>query len=143
LQKITLPPRTIKKRGRNSAVKGETAMAKATPPPPILSEADQSSPASANPAVARCCEAWSRLFHAELAQGENEAFAAYNAGKVYRNAMPPLSGYENIRDFIACTAHGMLLGAIQGDHGTKLLYAAQVALSTVRRQSSPGKPSAA
>jgi hypothetical protein len=28
----------------------------------------------------------------------------------------------------------MLIGAISGDEGTKLLYAAQVALSTVRRQ---------
>jgi hypothetical protein len=109
-------------------------MAKVTPTPHVLTEADQSSPASANPAVARCCEAWSRLYHAELAKGHAWPFAGFDAGKAYRNAMPTLSGYENIRDFIACAAHGMLIGAISGDEGTKLLYAAQVALSTVRRQ---------
>jgi hypothetical protein len=41
--------------------------------------------------------------------------------------MPPLSGPENIRDFIACVAHAMLIGAILGPDGARLLYAAQVA----------------
>jgi hypothetical protein len=52
--------------------------------------------------------------------------------------LPPLSGFENIRDFIACVAHAMLIGAIMDNLGTKLLYAAQIALTTVRRQ--PASP---
>jgi hypothetical protein len=56
--------------------------------------------------------------------------------------MPPLSGYENIRDFIACVAHAMLIGAIQSEQGSKLLYAAQVALCTVRNQPAPSKSAA-
>ena len=117
-------------------------MDKPSLPPASLAEADQFSPASANPAVARCCKAWSRLFHAELAEGEIGMVAASKAAKAYRNAMPPLSGYDNIRDFIACTAHGMLLGAILGDEGAKLLYAAQVALGSIRLQPAASKPAA-
>ena len=48
--------------------------------------------------------------------------------------MPPLIGYQNICDFIACTGYGMLIGAIKDDSGSKLLYAAQVALATVPAQ---------
>jgi hypothetical protein len=104
--------------------------------------ADKSSPVSANPAVSRCCEAWSRVFQAELANGEGNPRAAFEADRAYCNAMPPLSGYENIRDFIACVAHAMLIGAIQSEQGSKLLYAAQVALCTVRNQPAPSKSAA-
>jgi hypothetical protein len=53
--------------------------------------------------------------------------AEREAARAYRNAMPPLVGSRNIRDFIACTAHGMLIGAIDGDDGSRLLHAARVA----------------
>jgi hypothetical protein len=56
--------------------------------------------------------------------------------------MPPLSGYRNICDFIACAAYGMLLGAIKDENGTKLLYAAQVALATLPRESKTSKTQA-
>ena len=54
--------------------------------------------------------------------------------------MPQLSGYDNIRDFIACVVNAMLIGAIEDNQGTKLLYGAQVALATVRRQPAAPKP---
>jgi hypothetical protein len=57
--------------------------------------------------------------------------------------MPDLSGYENIRDFIACTAHGMLNGAIDPIAGPKFLYAAQVAIGALSRQPKEQKQSAA
>jgi hypothetical protein len=76
---------------------------------------------------------------AEVKKGNDEVFAAYDADKAYREAMPPLSGYENIRDFIVCTAHGMLIGAILDKQGAKLLYAAQVALCMARSESAPPK----
>jgi hypothetical protein len=44
--------------------------------------------------------------------------------------MPSLIGAQNIRDFVACVAHGMLLEAIEDRSGGKLLYAAQVAFAT-------------
>jgi hypothetical protein len=43
--------------------------------------------------------------------------------------MPPLSTRASCRDFIACVAQGILLGAISEKDGGKLLYAAQVALA--------------
>jgi hypothetical protein len=74
-----------------------------------------------------------------MAKGEHWMPAARSAGQAYRKAMPTLTGQENIENFIACVAHGMLIGAIEGNDATKLLYAAQVALSTLQRQSSRPK----
>jgi len=105
------------------------------------SEANESSPVSATPAVAHCMNAWRRVYKEEKAKRKGNLDASLTANKAYRDAIPPLSGYENIRDFIACVAHAMLIGAILDDQGTKLLYAAQVALSTLRRQ--PSAPKAA
>ena len=86
-----------------------------------------SNPALENPAVARCCKAWKRVFRAEWE--ENEYCAPQKAAEAYRAALPPLTSRENCRDFIACVAQGMLLGAIAEKDGGKLLYAAQTALS--------------
>ncbi|MDR3772106.1 MAG: hypothetical protein P4L26_02095 [Terracidiphilus sp.] len=91
-------------------------------------------PALKNPAVALCSEVWQKIFRATLEQTENLNTAERCAGRAYRLAMPPLTGYENICDFIACAGYGMLLGAIKADVGTKLLYAAQVALNSGSQQ---------
>jgi hypothetical protein len=53
-------------------------------------------------------------------------------GCTYLEAMPPLCGHENICEFIACLAHGMLIHVIEGAESTRLLYAAQVVHSTVK-----------
>jgi hypothetical protein len=50
----------------------------------------------------------------------------------YRNALPDLAGYENIRDFVACISHGLLTGDISLIHSPQFLYAAQVAISALR-----------
>ncbi len=100
------------------------------------------SPVPANPAVACCMEAWARVYKAEKAKHKSDFAASQVAEKAYRDAMPPLSGYDNIRDFIACVANAMLIGAISDNQGTKLLYAAQVALTTVRRQPATPEPKA-
>ena len=107
--------------------------AKRTEPlPAILSAADLSNPALANPAVARCCQIWQSVFRAELDRGEHEVLAAESAGAAYCGAMPLLIGEQNISDFVACVAHGILLQAIDEKSGGKLLYAAQVALASQR-----------
>ena len=99
-----------------------------------------SSAVSANPAVARCLNAWEPVYRKELAKSRFKKLAAREAAQLYRDAMPPLSGYENIRDFIACTARGVLIGAIDATEASKLLYAAQVALATLPYQPSPPVP---
>jgi hypothetical protein len=100
---------------------------------------EESNPTPENTAIAHCYGIWLRVYKAEMAKGEHWMPAARSAGQAYRKAMPTLTGQENIENFIACVAHGMLIGAIEGNDATKLLYAAQVALSTLQRQSSRPK----
>jgi hypothetical protein len=88
-------------------------------------------PAIKNPAVALCDEVWGKIFQATLDKKFNLYTAERCASKAYRLALPSLSGYQNICDFIACVSYGILLGAIKPDTGTKLLYAAQVALGAI------------
>jgi hypothetical protein len=53
--------------------------------------------------------------------------ARIEARQAYRRAMPPLSGSQNISDFVACVAYGMLIEAIRGADAARLLSAAQIA----------------
>jgi hypothetical protein len=109
----------------------------------LLDSDSVSGEALTNPVIARCCEAWRNRFKVEKSNSKNKLLAVRYAGISYRNAMPPLLDYEGIRDFIACTAHGMLIGAIPHHDGTRLLYAAQVALSLHRQPQEtrpPGRP---
>lgn len=99
--------------------------------------------ASVNAAVARCCKAWSDTYEAERAKGQGEYSANETAGEAYRDAMPTLSSPESVRDFIACAAHGILLGAIEGKQGSQLLYAAQVASCMFARLPREAGPTAA
>jgi hypothetical protein len=118
-------------------------MVRATQRKPTANAALESGPAGLNPAVARCCAAWQSAYQAETAREprkENQPWANYCGHKAYRNAMPPLCGSENIRDFIACIAHGILIGSIRGADGARLLYAAQVAATADRSQ--PAQPKA-
>jgi hypothetical protein len=85
-------------------------------------------------AVSRCCDAWNRSFKTPSAKREPYGPALFDARRAYCEAMPPLVGYQNIRDFIACVAQGILLGAISDSQSSRLLYAAQVAQGSLRHQ---------
>jgi hypothetical protein len=61
--------------------------------------------------------------------GADALSARTGASDAYCRAMPPLVGSHNIRDFIACVSHGVLIGVIKAGDSAKLLYAAQVALA--------------
>lgn len=115
-------------------------MTQAVPTIPGLTETGGSSSVSADSAVARCSGAWLRVYKEQVAKGKT--CPHMDAAKAYRSAMPLLSGHENIRDFVACVAHGVLFGSIDESQSSKLLYAAQVALSTMRSQPSPRKSGA-
>jgi hypothetical protein len=92
-------------------------------------------PSLKNPAVALCNEAWVKIHAATRERSKNLYTAERCAAVAFRLAMPPFSGYQNICDFIACAGYGMLLGAIKEKNAGKLLYAAQVALAAVPRES--------
>jgi hypothetical protein len=59
--------------------------------------------------------------------------------EVYRRALPHLSSRQNILNFIACVADGVLWGAILDNIGGKLIYAAQAAPSVLPREPKPQK----
>jgi hypothetical protein len=101
---------------------------------PDLSSPDLSGPASANPAIARCTQAYTAGLRTAVKEGQNSWESERAAKAAYRDAMPPLSGPRNIRDFIACVAHAMLIQAISGSDGARLLYAAQVASAAHKAQ---------
>ncbi len=114
-------------------------------PETTLSPGPGSNPTSAKAAVKRCCDAWQRAFNAYMdnADPENsmeDLWAAKDAAKAYSNAMPMLAGHQGVRDFIACAAHGILIGAIPPEKSGQLLYAAQVAVSTLQFEPKPAKP---
>jgi len=95
-----------------------------------------------SPVVTRCCEAWDSAYRTELQKGKMDSQAAKVAAKAFRYAMPSLLGRENIRDFIACVAQGVLMEAIEVQQSNRLLYAAQTALSSLRSEPKPAKPAA-
>jgi len=103
--------------------------------PSVVSAADKSSPTRKNPAAELCFDAWNIAFEAHTALGKSEYFARKPADKAYRKTMPTLSGYQGICDFIACVAQGLILGVFELNDAGKLLYAAQVALSTLPAKS--------
>jgi hypothetical protein len=98
--------------------------------------------ASPKAALRRCCAAWQRAFDGYMQpikrkDSTDELFAAMAAATAYCNAMPMLAGADGVRDFLACVAHGILIGAIQREKSSQLLYAAQVALGTIPREPRP------
>ncbi|HEY1904212.1 MAG TPA: hypothetical protein VGG56_17410 [Terracidiphilus sp.] len=103
---------------------------------------DADSPSLRNHAVARCAAAWDKAYRATSAKSKYRYDAEAAATKAYRQAMPPLTGYDDICDFIACAAYGMLVGAIKEENSSKFLYAAQVALGALEK-SKPQTRSAA
>ncbi len=88
-----------------------------------------SSPALENAAVAHCCEVWERTRRQARDEGNSVIISRVAAHKAFQKSLPPLTGGENIQNFIACVAHGMLIGAILSPDGARLLYAAQVAMA--------------
>jgi len=84
-----------------------------------------------NLAVELCCEMYRTTKEQSIKDGKS-ASVAVQAGKLaYCSIMPKLAGADNVRDFIACIAHGMLIGVIPSSEGTRPLYAAQVAFSAL------------
>jgi hypothetical protein len=57
--------------------------------------------------------------------------AVRTARTAYCAYLPKLSSRDEVSEFIACIAFGMANGIILGAEGTRLLYAAQVAHSTL------------
>jgi len=96
-----------------------------------------------NPAIERCMNAWNRVYRKHTETQKFDSVAMMQAAKAYRGALPALDSQQNIRDFVACVAHGMLFGTIQEESASKLLYAAQVAVAALKCKPSAPKSAAA
>ena len=99
-------------------------------------------PPSSQAALRKCRAAWQRAFNQHIKEsgvgdGMDDIFAAREAAKAYASAMPALGGPGGVRDFIACAAHGILIGAIPVDRAGAALYAAQIALAALPRDQKP------
>jgi hypothetical protein len=100
---------------------------------------EKDSPALLNPAVAHCVEVWKTTRQQSLANGESDYGAGSDAALAYRAAMPPLTGHQNIVDFIACVAYCMALEMIPEEKATSLLYAARTAFSIAPKEPQEAK----
>jgi hypothetical protein len=106
---------------------------------PVFAETVTLIPASIpKAALRRCCAAYDRAYKAKFeeckARGESDYDARTVGQKAFLDAMPTLVGLDGIRGFVACTAHGILINAIPQERASQLLYAAQVALATLRHE---------
>ncbi len=99
--------------------------------------------AIANEAVEFCLLAWNEAFNEHLARGKDDYSATRYAHKAFRQALPDLTGPEKIQAFIACVSRGVLKGAIEPQHASRLLYAAQVARQSLVSPSKPRSQSSA
>lgn len=71
-----------------------------------------------------------------------ERFARRQAAAAFRDAIPPLSGYENACGFIACVTYAMLHDILSYPECQNLLAASKVALAALRVQPRPPKSQA-
>jgi hypothetical protein len=106
---------------------------------------DQSLPATSSPnrAVTRCSDAFTRVYKAEMAKGSLEIMAIKRAGRAFKNEMPTLIGCDDIRDFLACVARGILLDAIDPVQASRLISSARAALKFAKNDADTQKPNAA
>jgi hypothetical protein len=80
-----------------------------------------------NLAVDLCDQMFAESAQQALKEGKSPQVAKAQGKVAFCATLPKLAGADNIRDFIACIIHGMAIGIIPGNEGTRLLYGAQVA----------------
>ncbi len=91
-------------------------------------------------AINRCLRAWDYAYDkeaADLGEDDDDSEARRDASEAYLRATPPLSGYENICDFIACINHASLIGIISEGRAQHFSANARIALSTIYHQPKP------
>ena len=83
-------------------------------------------------ATEHCKAEWQRAYDLAQAKGLTAAKALRMASVAYKLAMPKMEALPSIRAYIACIAQGIQLEVFDGRDGSQLLYAAQVALTTLK-----------
>jgi len=84
-----------------------------------------------NPAIANCLAAFRRAYQNAIDR-KADGYDARNKAKLgFREALPPLIGRDNIRNFIACVTYGMAVDLISNGDSARLLQAARTAASVL------------
>jgi hypothetical protein len=108
--------------------------------PEIEPETEEDLPPNPPLAAIICCrdaynEAFDDCCKRDGGPGRASEYLCEKAGaKAYRDNLPPLSSRQQILNFIACVAEGVLMEVIPDNASGKLIYAAQVALGALPRQ---------
>lgn len=82
-----------------------------------------------HPVVAACIQAAALAFVEGYQSGQPRDFCILLAEAAYTAAMPDPVGEWDTRNFIACVAYGVHAHLIPQDEASRLLYAAQIALT--------------
>jgi len=94
--------------------------------------------ANHNPAIVRCIVAHNKAYEEASGRKLSSYDIRSQAKLAFREALPPLIGRNNIRNFIACVTYGMAIELISSGDAIRLLTAARVA-SAVQDQRSHHK----
>jgi hypothetical protein len=92
-------------------------------------------PIRESPALRACVEAfWTQIADA-LERGKLCHQATKEAAQAYKLSLPSMSSMDGVRDYIDAIANGVCLGVFDGKEASTLLYAAQVSISVIHKQS--------
>jgi hypothetical protein len=97
-----------------------------------------SSDVSGKQPIELCINAWNRAHEQQAEHKGSSNWECEKAGnKAYLRAVPPLSGYKNICDFIDCINYASMIGVIAHTDAAHYLANAKVALSAIYHQPKP------
>ena len=97
-----------------------------------------SSDVSGKQAVEVCMSAWNRAHDEQAEHKGSSNWDCEKAGnKAYLRAVPSLSGYKNICDFIDCINYASMTGVIIHTDAAHYLANARLALSAIYHQPKP------
>ncbi len=114
-------------------MKGEFFMAyKSIPAIIAAAETQTSSDHPGKDAIDVCRSAWNSAHDEQAEHKGSSNWDCEKAGKkAYLKAVPSLSGYKNICDFVACINYASMTGVITHCDATHYLANAKIALSTI------------
>ena len=98
-------------------------------PPPPLHRARR-----VRRAVEQCQQAWSDAYRQAIENHLPQDQALRMAAVAYKLQIPKMDGFLSIKSAFACITHGIALEVFEGNQGSQLLYAAQVAASIYYRK---------
>lgn len=87
-----------------------------------------------HPIVERCIQSSAKAFAEAYESGQTRDFCLLMAQSAYLATMPDPVGDWDTRNFIACIAYGVHSHLIPQDEASRLLYAAQIALTGLQKR---------